>query len=717
MVLAVRTPEMTVPVFSTGVPNLDALLGGGLPANTLNIVAGEPGTGKTILAQQAMFHYVREHPGSRVLYLTTLSEPAMKVIRYLQGFTFYDPEAFGDSVVYRDVGGFLREHPTPELLEEIIRQVEEIQPAILCIDSFKAIRDLMPAQEDFRRFCYDLSVRLASAACTTLLIGEYDDVETAEGAEFAVADGIVQLKRTMLDGEPARLVQVKKMRGQAMNMGSYPFAISRDGIRVFTPELTLQRIDMAQAEDAQRLPLGAPGLDDLLLGGVPRGRSIILSGVSGSGKTTLALQFLMEGAKRGERGIFYSFEETTERLVSLASGFGWDMQRHLDAGTIRVVSIPVTAIRVDENLEDMMREVQEFHPARLVLDSFSAFLAKIKESATQRDKAFHLADLVHRAHAVALLISDVPAHEAGRVSRFGVEETVVDGTIVLSTDLRGGKRVRYIEVYKMRTTDHVRGRHRMDIGSGGLRVFYKSPVSHVDMEVPPPIVFSPVESVVEGEIPYSHAWLVRGGPGSGKSVWAIQYAVERLRSGESVMFLATEASTKTVLGAMERLGLLTEPYVESGQLVVKSTEEDRALDIDDPESVVNLLSTWVDDMPKPCTLVIDSLTPLMVGMPPEEFKSLLTRNRTLGSSPQVSVLQTVMASQDMIQSYLTNHFDVVIDLYTPDWGDLRGADDRGRPVMRLVKARGVRVDSRPYPFRVSKEGGVVVQKDFYGLRG
>ena len=710
-------PERSVPVFSTGIPNLDELLGGGLPANTLNILAGEPGTGKTILAQQAMFHYVKAHPESRVLYLTTLSEPAMKVIRYLQGFGFYDAEAFGTRVVYRDVGGFLREHPPAELLEEILRLVEDIQPAMLCVDSFKAIRDLMPSQEDFRRFCYDLSVRLASAACTTLLIGEYDDVEAAEGAEFAVADGIIQLKRAELNGEAQRLIQVKKMRGQPMSMGAFPFSITRDGIRVFTPELTLARMIGMEKEDTTRLPTGVTGLDELLHGGIPRGRSIMLSGVSGSGKTTLGLQFLIEGANRGERGVFYSFEETADRLSTLAKGFGWDLQRHIESGTIRIVSIPVTEIRVDENLEDMMRDVQQFRPARVVLDSFSAFLAKIRDSAVQRDKAFHLVSLVHRVGAVAILISDVPTHEANRVSRFGVEETVVDGTIVLSTDLRGGKRVRYIEVYKMRTTDHVRGRHRMDIGPGGLRVFYKSPVGRGGVEVPPPIVFSPVETVVEGEIPYSHTWLVRGGPGAGKSVWAIQYAVERLRSGEAVLFVATEASTRTVLSAMERLGLLTEPYIESGQLVVKSVEEDHELDLEDPESFINLVATWLDEMPKPCTRVVDSLTPLMVGMSPDEFKAILTKGRLLSSSPLVSLLDTVMASQDVLQSYLTNHFDVVIDLYTPDWGDLKGADDRGRPVMRLVKARGVRVDARPYPFRVSREGGVVVQKDFYGVRG
>jgi circadian clock protein KaiC len=706
-----------VGVFSTGIPNLDALLGGGLPANTLNILAGEPGTGKTILAQQAMFHYVREHPDARVLYLTTLSEPAMKVIRYLHSFSFYDPDAFGTKVVYRDVGGFLRENPTRGLQDEILRLVEEVQPAILCIDSFKAIRDLMQAPEEFRRFCYDLSVRLASAAVTTLLIGEYDDLDAAQGAEFAVADGIVQMRKAQLDGEPQRLVSIKKMRGQPMNMGEFPFEISAKGIQVYTPEIALDRLGEPPPMPAARLPTGVAGLDDLLLGGLQPGRSVMLSGVSGSGKTTLGLQFLIEGAKRGERGILYSYEERPERLFSLARGFGWDLESHVEAGTIHIVNVPVTEIRVDRNLEEMVNDVRDRQPRRIVVDSFSAFLQKIQESTIQRDKAFQLVRLVQHSAAVALLLSDIPSHEPTRVSRFGVEETVVDGTIVLTTELRAGRRIRHLEVYKMRTTDHVRGRHRMDIGPGGVRVFYRSPLDKAAVRAPPAVVYSPVDGLIEGEVSYDHTWLVRGGPGAGKSVWAVQFAVERLRSGESVLFVATEASSRTVLFAMERLGLLTEPYLESGQLVVRSAQESPELDLEDPESFVNVVSVWLEEMPKPCTSIVDSLTPLMVGLSPEDFKSMLTRRRLLGSRPDVSMLDTVMMSNDLLQAYLTNHFDVVLDLYTPDWGDLKGADDRGRPVMRIVKARGVRVDTRPYPFRISREGGVVVQKDFYGLRG
>lgn len=702
-----------VRVYTTGIPNLDNLLGGGLPANTLNILAGEPGTGKTILAQQLMFHHVREHPDHRVLYLTTLSEPAMKVIRYLQNFTFYDADSFGSKVVYRDVGGYLREHPPGDLLEEIMRLVEEVQPTILCIDSFKAIRDLMPGQEQFRRFSYDLSVRLASAQCTSLLLGEYDTADAANGAEFAVADGIIEMRRGFAYGEPSRFIAVKKMRGQAMNMAAFPFAISKDGVRVITPILTLQEMRPTVLDAPRLVPTGILGLDDLLLGGIPAGRSIVLSGVSGSGKTTLGLQFIIEGARRGERGLLYSFEETEERLVGLAEGFGWDIRKYVADGIIKVVSIPVTDIHVDQNLEEMIRLVDEFRPQRIVLDSFSLFLHKVESPPEQRDRAFQLVSMVQRAGATCLLLSDLPIREATRGSRPAVEETVADGTIFLTMELRSGKRIRNIEVYKMRATDHVRGQHRMDIGDDGIRVYYRSATRVGPKDELPAITYSPVDDLVGGEIPYDHQWLVRGGPGLGKSVWALQFAVERLRSGESVLFVTTDSNAKTVLAGLERLGVLTDPYLESGMLVVRSVEDHPELDLEDPESFSTTISEWIDKMPKPCARILDSLTPLMMGMQPEQFKVFLTRRRQLVNRTDVSVFDTVMSTGDQLQMYLTNHYDMVVDLYTPDWGDLRMAGDSEKPVMRMVKARGLKVDTRPYPYRVRSEGGVVVQKEFY----
>ncbi len=218
-----------IQLLPTGVPNLDAVLGGGLPVYSLNIIAGPPGTGKTILAQQMLFSHVRHNGAAKGLYCTTLSEPAVKVVRYMHQFSFFDADAFGERVVYHDLGRVIRDQTLPEVAEYVMSLVEEQQPEIVVIDSFKAIRDLSDDVAAFRRFCYDLSVRFASARCTAFFAGECDGPEIASGAEFAVADGILYLGLSQQEGEPRRFLQLLKVRGQPTETAPYPLAISSRG--------------------------------------------------------------------------------------------------------------------------------------------------------------------------------------------------------------------------------------------------------------------------------------------------------------------------------------------------------------------------------------------------------------------------------------------------------------------------------------------------------
>jgi circadian clock protein KaiC len=114
-----------IKLMSTGVPNLDAVLGGGIPVYSLNILAGSPGSGKTILAQQILFNSIRNQPDAKGIYLSTLSEPSVKVVRYMQYFDFFDGAAFGEQVIYRDLGGFLYEQPLARMAEQIVALVSQ----------------------------------------------------------------------------------------------------------------------------------------------------------------------------------------------------------------------------------------------------------------------------------------------------------------------------------------------------------------------------------------------------------------------------------------------------------------------------------------------------------------------------------------------------------------------------------------------------------------
>jgi circadian clock protein KaiC len=701
----------------TAVPDLDAVLNGGVPAYSLNIVAGQPGTGKTILAQQMLFGHIRDDEGAAGLYLTTLSEPTLKVVRYMQHFAFFDAEAFGERVIYRDLGSIVRERSLPEVTDYILNLVETHRPGILVIDSFKAIKDLARETGEFRSFCYDLSVRLASARCTTFLAGEYNRADIAQGAEFAVADGILYLDIAQQQGEKRRFLQVLKLRGQATEMAPFPFVISDEGVRILSPALTLERRKEGLEVEAERARVGVSGLDGLLRGGIPRGRPIILSGISGTGKTTLALQFLIRGAEQGEKGMIFSFEESPDRLRGTAEGFGWKLAEWEEKGLIRVVFIPQTSIRVEENLEQMIREMEVYQPRRFVVDSFSVFLYKMDKPADQREKSFQLATLVQRAGAIGVLISDIPAEEPNRLSRFGVEETVMDGTIVLSSVMDRLRRRRYIEVYKMRASDHVPGRHRMEIAERGIEVFYAATQHPAKAETPPPLIFEPMQGIIFGGSPYGSSWLVRGDPGMGKSTLSYQFAIEGLRRREAVLYIAADAPGSQVTQAMQGFGFLAAPYIESGQLALLDAFGQGAghLDLSDPEAFLFTVTHQAEQMIGPLRVILDSLTPMALDYTPDEFVGLVHRKNRLLRRPGVTVFDAMLQrTLDESKVYsLLNAFDIVVDLYTPDWGEMGFSGHTGQRALRVHKARVAGADTRPFPYTISPTEGVVVQKDYY----
>lgn len=709
-----------IKLLPTSVPNLDAVLGGGIPAYSLNVIAGSPGSGKTILAQQILFSYIQNQSEAKALYLSTLSEPSMKVVRYMQYFSFFDGTVFGERVIYQDVGSFLIEHPLTAVADQIMELVNEHRAEVLVIDSFKAIHDLAQNEGDFRRFCFDVSIRLASSRCTSFLVNECDQTLITKSTEFAIADGIFYLSISERAGTPSRFLQVYKMRGRDSQMEPFPFLISDDGIKVLSPALTLRRREHNLEVEEDTLSTGISGLDNLLKGGIPLGRSLILSGVSGTGKTTFALQFLIEGASQQERGLLLSFEETRDRLYRSAIGFGWDIDRYEQEGLLRVLFIPQTDIRIEEQLEQLIQEVESFQPRRLVVDSLSVFLYRVQDPAIQREKTFQLATLMQRVGGVGILISDIPANDTRRLSRFGVEETIADGTLVLSTEMVGKRRERYLEIFKMRAADYVAGRHRMEITDTGIQVFYindREPPETVPNLASTPFSFQPVQPLFQGDLSAETTWLVRGESGLGKTTLAYQFLIEGLKSQDSILYIGADVPTSRTLKALEDLSFLPQPYIESGQLRLLDIfgYSSHSLNIEDTEVFLYKLAQHLDEMPKPCRVITDSLTPLAIAHSHSDFVSLIYRKNRLLHQPSVVLFDIFLKGilEPELRSSLVNAYDISIELYRPDWGEMHQLGNSGYPSLRITKARGVKADTRPYPYRIRDGEGVVVQTDYY----
>ncbi|MHA1199608.1 MAG: ATPase domain-containing protein [Candidatus Heimdallarchaeaceae archaeon] len=689
----------------TRIENLDNILGGGIPGNSMTFIVGAPGTGKTILTQQILFSNK-----CKSLYLTTLSEPTFKVIKYMQEFEFFDQDAFGERVIYQDIGQMVRTESLDELLKHITKLVEDIKPEILCIDSIRAIGALVKDETEFRKFIYDLSILLSTSNCTSLLIGEYSLEQLEEKSEFAIADGIFYVSIEEFEGDEQRTLRVLKLRGRAVNISTFPFEISNKGIHIIAPAFTIPKIRRKVIVDEEKIASGISGLDELLKGGFPKNSSSVVSGTSGTGKTTFAIQFLGKGAELGEKGLLISIEETPERLIQKAKSFRISFEEFIETKLIKIVYIPQNEIKVKKNMEELTHIIKTFKPDRIVVDSLSIFLHKIKDESLQREKVFELCNLAKINGATSVFISDIMAGET-RISRFGVEETIMDGVIVLSTTTEATKRKRYIEVYKLRASEHVYGKYRMDIGSRGIEAHYLVPT--IIEKAPLSLEFPALDPILRN-CHFGSAWLVRGEQGSGKSTLAYQFAIEGLRRKESVLYLAFDTSAYDVKREMESWQVLVSPYIETGYLKIIEAlpTSEHFLDLTDSERIIYAIDSILKTMPKPCRVVMDSLTPVAVHVTAENFVRFIDYKNRVLRRIDVALFDTILTrslSENTIYSSL-NSYDIVLDLKTPDWGEMKGAGHDLRAI-EVRKARGAVAETQMCPYIIRRGEGLVIQKE------
>lgn len=198
---------------STGLAELDLVLGGGFEAGAVVVLAGPPGTGKTILAQQICF--ANATSDRKALYYTTLSEPHTKLVEHLAPFSFFDEKALGSKVEHIHLGDLLEEARSgglEPLVAEVVRRALDDQPAVMVIDSVKMLRDFS-SEEDMRAALYTLTSRVAHSGTVLLLLGEYTPNEIRRSAEFPLADGILQLSYEPREPVDRRWIRVVKMRG------------------------------------------------------------------------------------------------------------------------------------------------------------------------------------------------------------------------------------------------------------------------------------------------------------------------------------------------------------------------------------------------------------------------------------------------------------------------------------------------------------------------
>jgi circadian clock protein KaiC len=564
---------MTLPSITrlpSGIRNFDVLVAGGVPRGSVVVVAGPPGAGKSILTQHFCFHNAQL--GERVLYFNTLSEPTAKTLRHLSQFTFFDHQKIDDGQVrYVDIGGVLRHKGLEAASQEIMLHVKQHLPTLVVIDSFKVFDDLATSREELRRFGYELAVNLMAWETTTFLLGEFGPDDIARNPLFSIIDGMLVMSQRAQSGEQQRFLQFVKLRGTNHSREEYPFEITADGIEVFAPRATIRRDATLEQGAVKRMRTGVSRLDEILGEGIPLGSSLLVAGVAGTGKTLLLLEFIYRGALAGEKGLIVSFEETEERILAVGREFGWDLDAQIAAGMIEILYIPQPDITVEKHLLLIQQRVSALAAQRVAIDSISVFLQKTDESKVTRDKVYQLASVIQNARAVGFLATDIPYGE-NRISRFGVEETVVDGVILLTDSEEGFERRRYVEIYKLRNTLHLTGRHNMLLTRGGMLIYPRYSATDL-LDTPPPAPLPgarlgtglpTLDELMGGGLLARSVTLVSGSTGIGKSTLGLHFALEGARHGEKTILASLEEGPEQLLLQAKELGLPLQPAVDTG---------------------------------------------------------------------------------------------------------------------------------------------------------
>ena len=440
---------------------LDEVLGGGLPDNAISLIMGRPGSGKTILAQQYTFRNAR--PGRPAVYMSTVSEPLEKIVRFGQSLTFFDTAAIGTSVFYEDLGTTVHASGLSGVAEQIGRVVRDRRPGLIVIDSFKALQAFAPDYGAFRKFLHELAGRLGAFPAASLWVGEYEDAEIASMAEFAVADAILNLSSERVGQREARFLQVKKLRGSAFRSGRHAYRLTADGLCLY-PRLADAPIDEDYTLSGGRLSSGISALDQMLAEGYWPGASTLIAGPSGSGKTLMGLHFVMNGASQGQPGVIATLQENTTQLQRVLAGFGWS----LSEPNVEVMYRSPVDIYIDEWVYDLLDTVERTKARRVLIDSLADLRISAGDEVRFHEFIYSIVQRFSRQGVSVMMTSETPRlFGTDQISDSAVSP-LADNIVMLSYQQEGDTIGRTMTVMKTRASRHDPTVRTFVIGEQGI---------------------------------------------------------------------------------------------------------------------------------------------------------------------------------------------------------------------------------------------------------
>ena len=461
-----------VPRALTGIRGLDEILGGGLPTRHLYLIDGEPGTGKTTLAIQFLLEGLAK--GERGLYVTlSESREELEDVAKSHGWSLDGIDVFELSKQGLDQAddSYTIFHPAEVELQgtvdSVLKTVEDLKPARVALDSLSEMRLLAREPLRFRRQILGLKQFFSGRDCTVLLL---DDKTSPEGdlQLHSLAHGVVVLEHVALEyGSERRRLRVTKVRGVQFRGGFHDFRIERGGIRVFPRILH----DQPRTDHSDRqISSGSESVDKMLGGGVACGSSMLITGAAGTGKSVLCSQFARAALSRGEKVLFYLFDERLSTFTLRSDALDISTKEERESGQLIVTQVEPTELSPGEFASQVVRAVQEAGVKLVVIDSLNGYLQSMPQERLLAVQIHELLSFLSN-NGVTCLMTLVQHGIFGNPVDEAVDVSYLADTVLLLRYFEVHGEVRQaISVVKKRSGDHERTIRECKVGQGGLKV-------------------------------------------------------------------------------------------------------------------------------------------------------------------------------------------------------------------------------------------------------
>lgn len=469
----------------------------------------------------------------------------------------------------------------------------------------------------------------------------------------------------------------------------------------------------------ERVSTGIQGLDYILKGGLPKSRLYLVQGDPGTGKTTIGLQFLLEGQRKGETGLYITLSESKDELVSVGKSHGWDLESlnifdltisgdSLINDSSYTVFYP-SEVELDETTRAVLDEIERSNPSRIVFDSLSEMRMMASEPLRFRRQILALKQYFINKNCTVLLLDD-------RTSDFPDRqlESIAHGVINLNyVPPEYGKQRHTLRIVKMRGVNFQSGSHDFNIESGGLKLFPRLALSPDEAPFQTGTIKSNLEELEKllGGLDYGTSTILTGPAGIGKSTLSLMYAYNAAEKGERSAIYLFDESIETMFKRTSALGFDFPKYVDAGLIYLKQIKLAELT----PGELAHLISQDIEEN-NTRVVIIDSVNGYLMATPQERFLTMQF-HELLGYLNRKGIVSIMVVGQYGLVGNMQTPIDmsyladtVVLLRYFEAGGEVRQA-------ISVLKKRTGKHERTIREFQIDK-GGIQLGKpltDFHGV--